>query len=148
MMSDKKLVKVGFDLIQDDGYPPISTEWLWSCRQNEIYFQIDNVPFFAVGVAVDDVVEARINDDGDLKYVKHHSRSGHATLRLLFVDEHLVGNVMQQIGSLGGFSEQSHISSLIAVDIPDAKDANELRNLIYDGEKAGKWEIEEACIWW
>jgi hypothetical protein len=46
-------VKVLFQLEQDeDGYPPASVESLWALPKGEGLFQVDNIPFFATGVAL------------------------------------------------------------------------------------------------
>jgi hypothetical protein len=51
------MVKIGFKLERDkDDYPPADYEWMWANRVSSSTFKIDNIPFFAKGIACGDIV--------------------------------------------------------------------------------------------
>jgi len=76
-------VKVLFDLEQDeDGYPPAAAETLWAVRVGDRLFQIDNIPFFVRGIAVNDIVSAT-PEEGVFRYKEVVQPSGHGTIRLI-----------------------------------------------------------------
>ena len=53
----ERYVKLLFPLEQDeDGYPPAAAETLWAVREGEGLFRLDNIPIFATGVALGDIV--------------------------------------------------------------------------------------------
>jgi hypothetical protein len=55
--SSEKQVKVKFDLeIIEEGYPPISAEYLNGLLQNDGVVRLENTPFFVEGVALGDLV--------------------------------------------------------------------------------------------
>jgi hypothetical protein len=60
--------KVLFRLEKDeDGYPPEEVESLWGFLRKD-GIELDNIPFFAKGVALGDVVAARKAPDGALEF--------------------------------------------------------------------------------
>jgi len=67
-----------------DGYPLTSGETLWATAVGRGAYRIDNIPFFAIGVSLGDVIEAKAID-GLLTFVKVRKRGGHATLRVAIV---------------------------------------------------------------
>jgi Domain of unknown function (DUF4265) len=74
--------RIYFRLSKDaDGYPPASGETLWATAVGQGAYRIDNIPFFATGVSLGDVVEAQAID-GLPTFVKIRQRGGHATLRV------------------------------------------------------------------
>ena len=48
--------------LDEDGYPPASGETLWATALGDGTYRIDNIPFFATGVSLGDVVEAEMID--------------------------------------------------------------------------------------
>jgi hypothetical protein len=79
----EQYVKVLFELEQDeDGYPPASAETLWAIKVGEGLFQIDNIPFFAYGIAVNDIVSAT-PEEGVFRYKEVVRPSGHSSHRVV-----------------------------------------------------------------
>jgi hypothetical protein len=59
------MVKIGFKLQRDqDDYPPADWEWLWAKRVNVNTYKLDNVPFFAKGVGLGDIIAAKTTQEG------------------------------------------------------------------------------------
>src|SRR5258707_2576871 len=122
----KEMVKVGFTLDPDeDDYPPAGWEWMWANRVSDSTFEIDNIPFFAKGIGFGDIVTADQTNEG-LIFRELVQPSGHSTVRVVIFredrnDEQLratVEEIRQFLRAMGCSSELSHISSLIAVDVP------------------------------
>lgn len=139
-------VKVIFELEKDeDGYPPADFEGLWARPLGGGLFQLDNVPFFAKGVACEDVVSA-VDVDGELRFQKVVRPSGHATLRLIVYDEEDVSSVKALLEEHGCTIERSHVPGLISVDVPPTVSLDSLRSLLDGGEAHDRWGYEEACL--
>jgi hypothetical protein len=142
----EEYVKIFFELEQDeDGYPPASVESLWARPVGEGLFKIDNIPFFATGVAVDDVVAA-IPDGGVLQYKDVVQPSGHSTLRIIVYEESQAAEVRALFKRMGCSTELSHIPGLIAVDVPPSVSLEPLRRVLDEGRSQGRWDYEEACL--
>jgi len=140
--------KVVFKLEQDeDGYPPASSEGLWAVERAQGEYQIDNVPFFVKGISNCDVVSVRLGTSEEVEFDRVIRRGGHSTLRLIFFDKAAVESTREWLREQGCSSEQSHLPSLIAVDIPAAANFEEVQRYFNEGEAAGKWEYEEGFIY-
>src|SRR5690242_6552544 len=111
-------VKILFRLEQDeDGYPPASAETLWAIKVDEDLYKLDNIPFFATGIAVDDIVLAK-PEAGQLLYKEVVHPSGHSTFRVVVYNHGEVPEVRETFKQLGCSTEQSHLRGLIASDVP------------------------------
>lgn len=109
-------VKVLFEY--DDGTPErCEVESLWAIPREDGY-QLDNIPFYARGVANGDVVAVRRGPDGELWYDELVKPSGHSTLRLWFAREEDVQKTREELRALGCASELSDLPRLVAVDVP------------------------------
>ncbi|AEI64121.1 DUF4265 domain-containing protein [Corallococcus macrosporus] len=139
-------VKVIFELERDeDDYPPADSEGLWARPLGEGLYQLDNVPFFAKGVACEDVVSAE-DVGGELLFQEVVRPSGHATLRLIVHDEEDVPAVKALLEEHGCAVERSHVPGLISVDVPPTVPLDTLKPLLDEGEDAERWGYEEACL--
>ncbi|MCS4295492.1 hypothetical protein M2375_003735 [Comamonas sp. BIGb0152] len=111
-------------------------------------FKIDNIPFYVRGIALNDIVSAKNDEDGVLNYVSIIQASGHSTIRLWFSENHkkdilLMRNILRVRGCE---SEQSELSRLVAVDIPPSVCYEGVRAILDEQEKLGVFEYEEACL--
>lgn len=111
-------------------------------------YQIDNIPFYARGVAFGDVVSAEKDSDGMLRFDALIQPSGHSTVRLWFAKgkEHDVASIRQSLREMGCASELSDLARLIAVDVPLSVPYEKVRNFLDEGERGGLFEYEEACL--
>ncbi len=138
-------VKVLFDLEQDeDGYPPATAETLWAVRVGDGLFQIDNIPFFVHGIAVNDIVSA--TPEEIFRYKEVVRPSGHGTIRLIVSETSDVQAVRDLFRQLGCSSELSHLPHLIAVDVPPSVSPQELKKVLDAGQEQDRWGYEEACL--
>lgn len=144
--TDPHAAKVAFHLVQDaDGYPPADWEHLWAHRVGESLFVLDNIPFFVRGVSLGDLVS--VEHTGGLNQFREVVQpSGHSTLRVILFDTNLASGLRAKLKELGCETELSHLSNLIAVDVPSSKNLAEVRAVLTDGENSGGWEYEEAAV--
>jgi hypothetical protein len=139
-------VKMLVHLEQDeDDYPPTTEESLWVLPLGEGLFQVDNIPFFALDLALEDVVTAD-PEDGVWRFRRVVRHSGHATLRLLVYEVAEVPVVIERFAGLGCLCERSHIPGLIALDVPPSTPWTEVKRLLLEGEAEERWGYEEACL--
>ncbi|MCY1075619.1 DUF4265 domain-containing protein [Archangium lansingense] len=143
----EQLVKVFFELQQDeDGYPPVTCESMWAKPVGDGLYRLGNIPFFARGVAYEDVVSAVRRDDGTLGFVEVVRPSGHSTLRVIIYEASEAPALRHELEVLGCDTEQSHIPNLFAVDVPPAVSLEAVRRLLEAGIASERWEYEEACL--
>jgi Domain of unknown function (DUF4265) len=140
------MVKVIIKLEKDeDDYPPADCESLWAMPVADGLFRIDNIPFFARGIAWGDVVSVS-PEEGALYYKAVVRPSGHSTLRLIIYDVEQVPAVLELLSKWECSSERSHIPGLIAVDVPPTVSLPELKQFLEEGESQERWGYEEACL--
>jgi len=140
------MVKVVVKLEKDeDDYPPADYEGLWARPLSDGLFQIDNVPFFAKGIAYGDIVSASA-EQKELRFREVVRPSGHHTLRLIIYDEGEVSSVIALLKNMGCAVERSHIPGLVSVDVPPDVSLAVLRPVLDEGEAQERWGYEEACL--
>ncbi len=139
-------VKLIVALEQDeDGYPPAGAESLWTVEVEPGLFKVDNVPFFALGIAVGDIVSATHDAEG--YHFKEVVRpSGHSTFRVVVFDASEVPALRTLLTKMGCSTELSHLPRLIAVDVPPSVSLDELRQFLDSGRVQERWDYEEACL--
>ncbi len=135
-------VKVLFDIENDDG--TIDVEGIWAIPTPNGH-RIDNVPFYAKGLACNDEISAALDADGMLHFVELLTPSGHSTVRLWFANESDVQLVRDTLRIMGCSSELD-LSRLVAVDIPPTVSYSHVQKYLERQESAGILEYEEACL--
>jgi hypothetical protein len=142
----ERYVKILFELEQDeDGYPPASAETLWALEVGEGLFKVDNIPFFVLGIAVGDVVSA-VPEEGVFRFKEVVQPSDHSTIRVVVHNPDDVPAVRDLFMRMGCSTERSHLSSLIALDVPPAVSMEALKKVLNSGQEQGRWGYEEACL--
>ncbi len=76
-MSDERYAKIA--LVGGDG----EVETLWAHDLGSGRFRLDNLPWYAYGISVGDVVEAVAGDGGQLMFSRIIEKSGNRTLRII-----------------------------------------------------------------
>ncbi|HYO54095.1 DUF4265 domain-containing protein [Archangium sp.] len=146
----KSHVKIIIPLEQDeDGYPPAGAESLWAVQVGEGRFQVQNIPFFAPGIAWGDIISATPEEPGResvLRYQQIVHRSGHSTLRVFIYDESEVPAVCTLLEQLGCDTERSHLPRLVAIDVPPEVSLEKVRKLLDPGRAQERWDYEEAYL--
>jgi hypothetical protein len=138
--------RIHFRLTQDeDGYPPASGETLWATALGDGAYRVDNIPFFATGVSLGDVVEAEMIE-GLPTFARVRHRGGHATLRVAVVEVSTVPELRSSVEALGCTSELSHLPRLVSIDVPPSASLETLRKYLAAGSGQGRWDYEEADV--
>jgi hypothetical protein len=135
-------VKILFDIEHEDG--TVDLESLWAIPVSNGY-RIDNIPFYARGVACNDIVAATPDEGGMLRFSGLVTASGHSTVRLWFEDEADVPVVREHLRQMGCESELD-LPRLAAVDIPPTIPYNAVRRFLDEQAAAGVFEYEEGCL--
>jgi hypothetical protein len=138
-MKDSKILLTYKD---DEGNYKI--ESVWATKEGEFY-RINNIPFFATNVALNDIVS--VEKDGDALYFdKLIEPSGHNTIQMIIFEENEVMDIGRELEQFGCTWEGSHIKSLIAIDIPKEISYNLVKQFLERGERDGRWSYKEACL--
>lgn len=135
-------VKILFNVERDDGTHEI--ESVWAIPDGEGY-RLDNIPFYARGFALGDIVSATLDSDGALLCTGIISESGHSTIRLWFSDSKDVQGVRDELRRMKCSSELD-LSRLVAVDVPPDIPYEVVRDYLDKKERSGIFEYEEGCL--
>ena len=142
-------VKLIIPLEKDaEDYPPVDYEEIWSTPSGEGLFRIENIPFFARGLARGDIVSAVAEQDQDQQVLRIQEVvevSGHSTIRLLIKHEESVPAIVEKFERQGCESEIT-FGNLVALDVPPSVSLEEILEKLEMGFAQAEWEYEEACI--
>jgi hypothetical protein len=145
--NDANLQKIRFYLPQEDEdgarWPPCESEGIWAFALGDGLFRVDNVPFYAYGVNIDDIVRAEERGADVPVVAEVVRRSGHSTYRIWMEDE-AASNEMLAILKQGGCYIERADEQLAAIDIPPGPDAELLRRLIFAAREEGVWDVDEG----
>ena len=144
-MSDLKTsnhVKILLDIEGDDGTTDV--ESVWAVPENGNY-RIDNIPFYARGFALGDLVAATPDPDGLLRCTGVVMPSGHSTVRLWFANSTRVQEVRAELQALG-CSDELDLDRLLAVDIPPQIPFAQVKAFLDEKESDQILEYEEGCL--
>jgi hypothetical protein len=129
----------------DDGYPPVGAERVWTREVAEGQFVIDNIPFFATQATLDDVVEAHENE-GVLEYTATLRRSGNSLIRVIYYKGTDPADVRRQLEALGCTTELCGAFAIIAVNVPPNVKPDDVQTLLRHGFEEEKWDYEEPLL--
>jgi len=141
-----KPVKVIVLLEQDDeDYPPVDYEELWTIPLGEGLYRVENIPFFARGIARGDIVSAAV-DNEDLIFQEVAEQSGHSTIRLIIYNEYAVPAIIERFLNQGCDAETT-FNKLVALDVPPDVSLEAVKAKLDLGYTQGQWDYEEASIY-
>jgi hypothetical protein len=128
-----------------EAWPPVAGESLWATELDAHRYLIDNIPFFVVGIALNDIVEARVRPDGCLQFVRKISGGGHSTLRIMGSDGNRDDHV-EQLKALGCGIEGSGFGDLFAVDVPPERSLPAVLALCKQWMRSHMADYETGCL--
>lgn len=139
-------VEILFSVEQDASFcPPVSEESIWCLPLSPGAFVVDNIPFYARDVSIEDEISA---DDlnGKLHFSKLLRPSKNTTIRVFATKPSAGEMIVPIMQSFGGLTEKMENSTLVAVSFPPSADlASALAYL--DGEsEAGRMAFEESAV--
>jgi hypothetical protein len=138
-MSDSKIL-----LTYKDDNGDYQVESVWATKEGE-YYRINNIPFLASNIAMNDLIEAE-EDDGALYFEKLIMPSGHSTIQMIFFVETNIASTGKKLESMGCSWEGSHLKNQISVDIPAKANYAIIKAYLDKGETTGIWSYKEACL--
>jgi hypothetical protein len=145
------LVRVRLNLTREPGsnWPPTNTEVLWAQPTSAETATIDNIPFYACGIAYHDSVRIRRStEEGIFDLQGIASRSGHSTYRLIWSasgpdEEARCEAFLRELEYIGCGFERGH-GMLFAIDIPPGVDVGKIYALLEEREKDGLLSFDEG----
>lgn len=139
-----------FRLEIEDDWPPASVESLWAVEQGDGTARLDNVPWFARGMACGDVVATASDEEGVQWAGEVVRRSENCTIRLIVLWDGGSGAARQSVISafreLGVFGEGIERFGMVALDVPPTADLAKVQRLLNHGVTKEWWDMEEGCI--
>lgn len=148
---DENHVKVHFRLETDeDGWPPVGVESLWALDLGDGTVRLDNTPWFARGVASDDVLRVERDEEG-LRWAGETVRaSGNCTIRLIVLKDggsvDALHEVSEDFRRFGVTCEGFERFRMAALDVPPEADLPGIRTALDAGQAEGRWDWEEGCV--
>jgi len=143
------MIKVTVDLPEEGPtWPPFSSELIFVERTGAgSQGQVRSIPFFARGIAYDDVVHFRLDREREELVCDGVVRpSGHSTLRILLRDDGAAGRVAALLREFGCEWEVTTIDSHWAVDVPPSTPYAALRQQLVELNTADVIGVEEAAV--
>ncbi len=137
-MSDSKVFLTYTD---KDNY---QTESVWATKEND-YYRINNIPFFAMGIALEDLVSVRLAD-GVLYFEELIEGSGNSTVQMKLSDAKALTEVGKEIEELGCTWEGAHIKTLLAIVVPENISYETVKQYLETGKTKYRWDYKEACL--
>jgi hypothetical protein len=116
--------------------PDGELETLWATDLGDGTYRLENTPWYAYGVSWLDIVEAKPEQDGLLKFSRVVSKSGNRTVRIR-ADEPFTTEWLNRLVALGA-SFEGAIGSYIGVNIPPETDLNVVTSFLT--QEAVEWE--------
>jgi hypothetical protein len=145
-------VRIHFEMKQDDsGYPPVGVETLWAHPVRPFgeleagEFVIDNLPFFAPDVVIDDVVFARL-EGGNLYFDRVVARSANSLVRVVLFDDSKIETVRRYLVEMGCTVESLAEHSLLSVGIPPEVELRRVQTYLQAQQVAGLLDYEESVL--
>lgn len=142
-----KEVRVKFDLEVDDGFPPVTAEFLIGKLESIDSVRLDNTPFFAVGVALGDVVKCT-GSPPNLTFASIAAESGHKAISVIFIDNSCQDELFQFLKGLGCYVEFGEFPEydMLAAAIPPDVAYDNIRKELDTLENEDRISFSELCL--
>ncbi len=143
-----KVIFQGLRASEEADWPPYDSESIWAIPLGAGRFRLDNIPFFAKGVAYGDVVHATTRGvTSKLVVDSVLSRSGHSTYRVTPVSDDKkprFEDALTHLVKLGCQIERFQNDLIVAVDIPPGVPVQSVYSFLETQEDYGVLDFEEG----
>ncbi len=132
--------------IPEDSIWDMEAEWFWAEQQEDGTYELCNVPFYAYGLSMHDVVSVRSRSDGTLEFESVLKRGGHSTYRVIAskgLRSSKVKRMLAKIRKLGCDIEPANRVHA-GIDVEPQADIYAVYSLLEKGERDGIWKFEEG----
>lgn len=129
-----------------DGYPPVSVEGLWVQPLSSGTVVLDNIPFYAKGIAPGDELVVSANANGEAWFQSLAKSGGRSVFRIHTESDQQVAKIREELLDLGMPSEVDRKSRLIAVEVPADADIRPLLDYLVVGQDSLRFDFEEAVL--
>lgn len=147
-MSARKegLIKILFDVDTGDGeLPPVKIESIWAEPLNNCTARLRNVPYFACGVALGDVVEVEVDDDGAYRFLRVSEPGGNSTVHAFIFDEDARKTIIRVLAGAGCTIEIGPIQAYLAINVSSVEAAEIVRDVINRYSEEDVIEFQVSC---
>src|SRR2546423_13013198 len=98
----------------------LGREWVWALPVADHRYSLRNIPAYASGVSLNDIVEAQPDEDGALLCVRVVRRGGHSTYHVASRSDENASRVQGRLDTLValGCDLERASRKLVAVDVP------------------------------
>lgn len=112
------------------------------------HYRVASTPFFSKHLAVGDLI-AVDDEDGVHYFDDLIEKSGHSTIRIIFMVETITDRTIKEVRNLGAIPHfLPGTARLLALDIPPNTDYSHIKAYLQEGMNNQLWDFEEACLGW
>lgn len=139
--SAKDLVKISVTVPPEEWHGH-GREARWAEALGGQRYRLQNIPFFAYGLSLLDVIQINAAEA-----VQTIEEAGHSTYRVFIKDAFTLRAVelLDTMTSLGTSYERA-TASLVAIDVPPETDIHKVFAVLEGGTLEGVWDFEEAHV--
>ena len=123
----------------------ISEEYLWTETIGNGLYRIDNIPFFAPNLALNDIISVE-EEDGKLYFDDLIEPSGHSTIQLILLKKSNAQIIIREIESFGCKWESINNKPYYSLDIPPNTKQEEVIFFLNTQTEKGILDYKEACL--
>lgn len=130
----------------EDGCPPVSTERLWVRPLESGTVILDNIPFYAKGIAPGDELAVLAGADGEAWFQAVAKSGGRSVFRIHTGSDQQIAKIREKLLDLGMPSEVDGKTRLIAVEVPADADIRPMLDYLVAGQESLRFDFEEGAL--
>ncbi len=130
----------------EDGCPPISVEGLWVRPTLSGNVVLDNIPFYAKGVAPGDELSISMNSQDEAWFAQLVKPGGKSVFRVHATSDEEIAKIREELLDLGIPSEVDRKTRLIALEVPATADIRPVLNYLVIGRTSDRFDFEEGVL--
>ncbi len=137
--------KICVRIPEDSGWK-IAAEWFWAEKHEDGTYELCNIPFYAYGLSMHDLVHVRTREDGILEFADVARRGGHSTYRVIANESLDSPNVKSRLDDVRALGCEVEPANRIhaAIDVAPDADIHKVYSLLEKAEQDGIWGFEEG----
>jgi hypothetical protein len=130
-------------LVYKDLNNKIAEESVWVQPLRSGYFKIDNVPFYAYNISLNDIISVE-NENGVLYFDELIQSSGHSTIQIIFFKKSEI--ILKKLEELNCSWEGMQNIPYYALDIPLNVNYRIIKSLLDNAVENQVLDYKEACL--